>query len=184
MTVPIRHGNLAVEPSRPSHAQTQLLQDERDRYLIEAARFYPGSDREMPRRLRAALSIYRDGRWRRDRSEALCPPRLAGRLDALLWMILKVRDHVPDELTYQGGAVARLVGGRSRRGKGLEAADGQFQIQQVAGFGGRIINIYEPPRGVLLAPELILQPRQHSPSSTSGRPLFVAHATWFASIIR
>ena len=33
--------------------------------------------------------------WRRDRTEAELPPRLAGRLDALLWQILKARDHVP-----------------------------------------------------------------------------------------
>jgi len=37
-----------------------LRQDERDRYLIEAARHFPGlSDREIARRLRTALVRYR-----------------------------------------------------------------------------------------------------------------------------
>jgi hypothetical protein len=77
---------------------TLLVLDERDKFLVEAARFYPGtSDREIARQLRSALSRYREGRWRRDRSEALCPVRHAGTITAVLWMILKVRDHVPSE---------------------------------------------------------------------------------------
>jgi hypothetical protein len=47
---------------------------------------------------RTKLSLYRSGAWQRDRSEALPPPRLAGRIDALLWGVLKVRDHVPSEM--------------------------------------------------------------------------------------
>jgi hypothetical protein len=45
-----------------------LLISERDRLIIEAARFYPGCrDREIARRLRFALSTYRNGRWPRRR---------------------------------------------------------------------------------------------------------------------
>jgi hypothetical protein len=44
-----------------------------------------------------ALLRYQTGRWQRERTEALCPPQHAGRLDALLWAILKVRDAVPSE---------------------------------------------------------------------------------------
>jgi hypothetical protein len=85
-----------------------LAIDERDRYLIEAARFYPGvSQRETAHRLRTALSTYRDGRWRRDRSELTCPPRHRGRLDELLWMLCKVHDHVPSERT-----IRRALGSR------------------------------------------------------------------------
>jgi hypothetical protein len=72
---------------------------QRDALLIEAARrFCPGaSGRETARRLRIALSRYCDGRWRRERTEALCPPRHRGTITALLWELLKVRDHVPSE---------------------------------------------------------------------------------------
>ena len=74
----------------------RLALDERDRYLIEAARFYPNvSDREIARLLRAALKIYRGGRWRRDASEALCPVQYEGKLTAVLWMLLKCRDAPP-----------------------------------------------------------------------------------------
>jgi len=60
---------------------TLLALDERDRYLIEAARHFPGaSGREISRRLRIALLRYREGAWRRTRVEALCPPRHAGRV--------------------------------------------------------------------------------------------------------
>jgi hypothetical protein len=79
-----------------------LLLDERDRYLVEAARCYPGcSDREIARRLHVALSRYRDGRWRRDQSELTCPSQHAGKLTAVLWMLLRVRDHVPSEVTIR-----------------------------------------------------------------------------------
>jgi hypothetical protein len=81
---------------------TLLALDERDRCLIEAACHFPGfSDREIARRLRSLLLIYRQGAWRRDRVDALCPPRHAGRLEAVLWMLLKVRDAIPSERTIR-----------------------------------------------------------------------------------
>jgi hypothetical protein len=77
---------------------TLLTLDEPDRFLIEAARHFPGaSDRDIARRLRIALLRYREGAWRRTRVEALCPPRHAGRLDGVLWCLLKVADRVPSE---------------------------------------------------------------------------------------
>jgi hypothetical protein len=77
-----------------------LLIDERNALLIEAARFYPGvSDREIARRLRRALAIYRAGRWQRDRSEATCPPQHRGKLVQVMWLVLKTIDHVPSERT-------------------------------------------------------------------------------------
>lgn len=82
--------------------QTLLLIDERDRYLIEAAAHFQGlSHREVARRLRTALLRYRDGRWRRDRSELTCPPQHAGKLTAVLWALLKTRDHVPSDMTIR-----------------------------------------------------------------------------------
>jgi hypothetical protein len=88
-----------------SHGRTprvQLIIDERNRYLRGAARFYPGaSDREVARRLRIALATYQAGRFRRDRSDLTCPVQHKGKLTAILWMILKVRDAVPSEITIR-----------------------------------------------------------------------------------
>jgi hypothetical protein len=82
--------------------QTRLLIEERNRLLVEAAQFFPdASDRETARRLHVALSRYKNGTWRRDRSEALCPVQHRGKLTRTLWMILKVRDHVPSEMTIR-----------------------------------------------------------------------------------
>ena len=107
MSAPIRHSNLEivapVERSGRRTPQTLLLLDERDKLLFEAARFYPGaSDREVARRLRTALSRYRAGRWERgDRTEPLCPLRHRGTITELLWMILKVHDHLPSDRTIR-----------------------------------------------------------------------------------
>ena len=87
---PLRHQ--VFGPGRRTPA-TMLLIDERDKLLIEAAKFFPGcSDREIARRLHAALSRYRGGRWRRDRAEALCPVQHRGKLVQTMWCLLKVSD--------------------------------------------------------------------------------------------
>lgn len=78
--------------------------DERDALLIEIARrFYPGliSKREIGRRLRSALLRYQSGRWRRDRACEVCPRGHVGTITALLWCLLRVRDHVPSEMTIR-----------------------------------------------------------------------------------
>src|SRR5436190_1876545 len=69
----------------------------RDRLLREAAhRFFSNvSDREAARQLHTALARYRGGRWRRDRSVPSCPAQHQGKLTAVLWAILRARDHVP-----------------------------------------------------------------------------------------
>lgn len=84
-------------------AQTMLMIRQRDALLREtAARFYPGvSGREAARLIRIQLVRYRQGRFRRDRTCDVCPACHAGRLTALLWLILKVRDHVPSEMTVR-----------------------------------------------------------------------------------
>jgi hypothetical protein len=88
-----------VPDNRGHRSPRFLLQlDERDRCLIEAARHFPSaSDREIARRLRIALLRYREGAWRRTRAEIWCLPRHAGRLDGVLWCLLKVADRVPSE---------------------------------------------------------------------------------------
>jgi hypothetical protein len=81
--------------------QTELLISERDKLLVEAAKFFPGcSDREIARRLRSALSIYRAGRFRRDRNDT-CPKQYRGTLTELLYLLLRVHDHVPSEMTIR-----------------------------------------------------------------------------------
>lgn len=86
----------------------RLVLDERGKLLVEAARFYPGlSNREAARQLHTALSRYRDGRWRRDCSEALCPPQHRGKLIATLWMILKTRDVLVAERTIRRALATR-----------------------------------------------------------------------------
>ena len=80
---------------------TLLMIDERDALLVEAARFYPGlSQREIARRLRSRLLIYRNGRWRRSCAE-LKAPHPPEKIDAVLWAILRVKDYVPSEMTIR-----------------------------------------------------------------------------------
>jgi hypothetical protein len=97
MTVPLRHGVVVGRGHRT--VATLSLIAERDRLLVEAAaKFYSGlSGREAARHLRVALLRYREGAWRRTRAEAVCPARNLGRLEELLWRLLKVRDHVPSD---------------------------------------------------------------------------------------
>jgi hypothetical protein len=89
--------------------KTLLLIDERDALLREATRrFCIGmKDREAARYLRAALLRYQTGAWRRERVETTCPARHASKLTALLWMVLKVRDHVPSEMTIRRALAIR-----------------------------------------------------------------------------
>ena len=90
---------------------TLLAIDERDALLVEAALHFSGlSQREQARRIRVALQRYQLGRWRRTRA-ALTSPEHRGRLEAVLWAILKGRDYVPSERTIR----AALSAGVDRR---------------------------------------------------------------------
>lgn len=82
--------------------------DERNRYLIQAAQqFYPGlSHREVARQLFVRLSRFREGSWRRYRTDALCPVRLVGRLDGALWCVLRCHDAIPAERTIRRALAA------------------------------------------------------------------------------
>jgi hypothetical protein len=81
---------------------TLLLIKARDALLAEGARFFPASsDRETARQLRVALLRYRNGRWRRDCTEATCPVQHAGTYRSLLWLILKLHDYVPCDKTVR-----------------------------------------------------------------------------------
>ena len=81
---------------------TLLRLDERNRYLVEASKHYVGlSDCEIARQLRLALSRYRGGRWRRDRSELTCPVQHRGKITEVLYCLLRVRDSLPSERTIR-----------------------------------------------------------------------------------
>jgi hypothetical protein len=47
------------------------------------------------------LMRYRDGRWRRDRSELTCPVQHHGKLVQTMWRVLKVRDAIPSDRTIR-----------------------------------------------------------------------------------
>jgi hypothetical protein len=76
---------------------------QRDALLREAAaRFCAGmTDHQASALLHVKLLRYQTSAWRRDRAEAECPLRLAGRLDAVLWQILKTHDHVCSAMTIR-----------------------------------------------------------------------------------
>lgn len=98
---PLRH---PLVPDGRGHRspQTLLLIDERDKLLIAASKFYPGaSGREAARQIHIALSRYRDGRWRRDRSEDRCPVQHRGKLTALLYALLRTRDATVSAMTIR-----------------------------------------------------------------------------------
>jgi hypothetical protein len=114
-------GDAAMKPQRPSSFVSafpigrghptpaeMVSRAERDRYLREAAAFYPRdcADREVALQLRKALLIYRAGSWRRDQNEALCPVQYQGTLKQALWCVLKSRDLVPSDRTIRA-ALAR-----------------------------------------------------------------------------
>ena len=69
----------------------QLLIDERATLLREAARRHciGMSGRARAKYLHDALSRYSEGRFRRSRLETTCPSAHRGRLDEMLWLLLK-----------------------------------------------------------------------------------------------
>jgi hypothetical protein len=81
----------------------------RDGFFRLAAEIYCTgmSDRQAAAWLHTKLSRYRSGAWRRDRSEKLVPRRLAGRVDALMWCVLKCSDRLVSE------RLIRMVLGRA-----------------------------------------------------------------------
>jgi hypothetical protein len=112
-TIELTH---AAPIDRRGHRTNELLLrlDERDRYLVEAAKFFRSPfDREVARQLRTALLRYRAGAWQRDCSEALCPVRYAGTVKAALWKTLKSLDAIPGDRTIRA-ALAQADGRDAR----------------------------------------------------------------------
>jgi hypothetical protein len=95
---PLRHPLLPDGRGRRTAATLDAIAC-RDALLVEAARRYCAgmSDRAAAAMLHTKLARYRAGAWRRTRVEAQCPPRHLGRLDELLWQLLRLRDAIPSE---------------------------------------------------------------------------------------
>jgi hypothetical protein len=75
----------------------------RDHLLrLAASRYCVGmSDRQAASYLRTKLGRYAAGAWRRDRVEDRLPDRHLGRIEATLWELLRIRDHVPSDKTIR-----------------------------------------------------------------------------------
>jgi hypothetical protein len=69
----------------------------RDRRLIEAAAtyFHGWSALAAANKLHREIARYREGGWRRERTDDQCPTRLCGRIEASCWHVLRARDAVP-----------------------------------------------------------------------------------------
>ena len=115
----------AARWSRAQDASRALGTGQGNNLLVEACRYFPGiSQRETARLLRIALTRYQSGRWRREWSEALCPPHHAGRLTAVLWNYLKVRD-APPPSERTAAVVANIESWlRDGRPSGVEVFEG------------------------------------------------------------
>jgi hypothetical protein len=68
----------------------------RDHFLRLAADIHcvGMSDRQAAAYLHKRLARYRECAWQRDAPEECCPPRLAGRVNGLMWVVLKCSDRV------------------------------------------------------------------------------------------
>ena len=92
---------LEVLVGRLSRQQVALLRQEghreRDRLIrLAAARFYArGSLRDRALRLIADAQLYQATAWRHDRAHVLCPPRLRGTPQELLWLSFKACPRFP-----------------------------------------------------------------------------------------
>lgn len=86
----------ALEPRRGKRKPTTLwIIDTRDRLLRMMARcFFAGlTERQASVAIVAKVEQYRNrGAWRRDRLEATCPARHHGKLEEIMFTLLKIRD--------------------------------------------------------------------------------------------
>jgi hypothetical protein len=71
----------------------------RDALLAEAATLFcrGASSNAAASAIYRRLALYRAGAWRRHRAEQQLPPVLVGRIEELLWHVLKARDVLPSQ---------------------------------------------------------------------------------------
>jgi hypothetical protein len=75
----------------------------RNALLVEMAKlFHRGaSNHAAAAAIRKRLALYRAGAWRRHCAEETLPAALVGKIEELLWFVLKQRDAVPSERTIR-----------------------------------------------------------------------------------
>jgi hypothetical protein len=97
----LRHPLFADAPVGPGHRlpMTLLRLRVRDLFLQLAAEAHCTgmTNSAAAAWLHRKIARYRECAWIRHRAEDECPPKLAGRVEALLWCVLKCRDRVPSE---------------------------------------------------------------------------------------
>jgi hypothetical protein len=82
--------------ARGDFLSRRTVLDQRDHLLKEAASFLPaGSAREKGDWVHERLGRYRNGRWRTGDRLLRDNPHAPSCLDAILWRLLRVKDHVP-----------------------------------------------------------------------------------------
>ena len=79
----------------------------RDTLLRLAARSIDGSARVKARRLHSVLLRFRSGPWRRLQAEAACPDQYRGKIEEVLFVILRTRDAVPSFCTIRNALAIR-----------------------------------------------------------------------------
>lgn len=89
---------LRTKPGQRS-SQTQRILIERDRLVCEAAKeFWPDeTNSEQARNLHQHWTRYAASAWPRERALERVPDRRAGSVEARLWAIMRVKDHVISE---------------------------------------------------------------------------------------
>ncbi|WP_461349877.1 hypothetical protein [Bradyrhizobium liaoningense] len=77
----------------------------RDTLLVEAALlFHRGvSNSAAAAAIHRRLALYRAGGWRRHRADEQLPTALVGKIEELLWHLLKQHDALPSERTIRAG---------------------------------------------------------------------------------
>jgi hypothetical protein len=75
----------------------------RNALLIEAALLFhrDKSNHAAAAAICKRLALYRAGAWRRHRAKEALPPDLVGKIEELLWFVLKEHDAVPSERTIR-----------------------------------------------------------------------------------
>jgi hypothetical protein len=105
----------AVQVDGRSHGRTPMTLLHlavRDLFVRLAADIHCAgmSDRQAAEWLHTKFARYRECAWQRDRFEEECPPRLAGRVEALAWCALKCSDRLSERTIRRALAAAPTRG--------------------------------------------------------------------------
>lgn len=108
---------IAVPGPGKRKAETVWKVETKYRLLRMAARchFAGLSEREAAAAIAAKIDQYRNrGGWRRDRLEAVCPARHRGKIEEILYALLKVQDAEPSKATICRALASIRAAGKRR----------------------------------------------------------------------